>query len=139
MEAKLASIQGALDKIRATEGEMKSYLVELEKARPEEGKLVFNAFSQLQNEVAGLKVAQQQQAAATAGLSSATAAGITGLAATGLSSEHILMLNKMKAQVDTLVATEQARPCHCGDVDSRRCRPRPLARSAVRLFQPCSL
>ena len=118
VEAKFASIHGALEKLKATESEMKTYLVELEKTRPEEGKLVFNTFSQLQEEVAGLKVAQQQQTAAMAGLSSATAAGITGLAASGLSGEHLMMLNVMKAQVDTLVATEQSRPCHCGDVDS---------------------
>ena len=45
VETKFASIQGALDKIRATEEEMKMYLAELDRARPEEGKLVFNAFS----------------------------------------------------------------------------------------------
>ena len=35
VEAKFASTKGALDTLRATEEEMKAYIAELEKARPE--------------------------------------------------------------------------------------------------------
>ena len=75
VEAKLTSIKDALETLRSTEAEMKAYINELEKARPEEGKLVFNTFQELKQEVVVLKNIQQQQAAATA-------AGIGSLAAT---------------------------------------------------------
>ena len=60
------------------------------------------------------------------GLAAATAAGLSGLAATGvatgLSAAHLSMLDTMKALVETLVSAEQSRPCHCGDVDSNTAR-----------------
>ena len=45
---------------------MNAYIIELEKARPEEGTMVFATPSQLADEVASLKAIQQQQAATTA-------------------------------------------------------------------------
>ena len=84
--------------------------------------MVFNTFNALKQEVAGMQMEQQRQAAATAGLSSATAAGISGLAAAGMSEEQAGMLNSMKTQVEALVAAEQPRPCHCPDVLSNIAR-----------------
>jgi hypothetical protein len=122
IEAKLTSIKGAMESIHATETEMKEYLIELEKARPEEGRLVFTAFKELKQEVTSVKAFQMQQAAATTSLSTATAAGLNGLAATGVSSglsaTHVVMLDKMKEQIEALVIAEHARPCHCEDVDN---------------------
>jgi hypothetical protein len=119
VEAKLESIKTAVDKLHSTEEEMKAYLIELEKARPGEGRMGFGAFKDLKQEVAEVK-------AMANGLSSATAAGLNGLAAsgmtTGLSAAHASMLDTMKAQVEALVIAEQARPCHCGDVDSNTAR-----------------
>ena len=71
--------------------------------------MVFAQFPALSSEVAAIKTVQQRQAAATAGLSSATAAGLNGLAATGstasLSAEQINMLDSMKVQLEGLVAS----------------------------------
>ena len=126
LETKLEEVKGsvetALDQIHKTENEMKQYLVELEQARPEEGKLVFNAFSHLKGEVAAIQAVQQAQALATAGLSSATAAGIHGLASAGGSAEHATMLEALRVEVQALVQAEQTRPCHCPDVDSNTAR-----------------
>ena len=60
---------------------MKEYLQELSTQRPEEGRMVFAQFHAMREEVNAIRATQQQQAAATAGLSSAAAAGISGLAA----------------------------------------------------------
>ena len=80
VESKLAAIATSLEQIRKAEEDMKTYLNELERARPEEGKMVFSAFNQLRQEVANVATAQAQQAAAqaaaTAGLFSATAAAV---------------------------------------------------------------
>ena len=88
--------------------------------------MVFSAFTELKQEVSSLKAAQQEQAVVTSGLSQATAAGLSGLAASGVVSglplAHASMLDTMKAQIETLVNAEQSRPCHCGDVDSNTTR-----------------
>jgi hypothetical protein len=124
IEAKLTSVKSALDELKATEGVMKEYLQELSAQRPEEGKLVFAQFHAMREEVNAVKAMQQQQASSTAGLSSATAAGLSGLASAGvgLSGEQLSMLDTMKSQLATLVAAEQARPCHCKDVDANTIR-----------------
>ena len=119
VEEKIISVKAALDELKATEVIMKDYLSELSTQRPEEGKVVFAQFQAVREELAAVK-------AATAGLSSATAAGLNGLAsagaAPGLSSGQISLLDTMKSQIDTLVATEQVRPCHCPDVDAHAAR-----------------
>ena len=147
IEAKFISIKSAIDQLHTAEEEMKAYIIELEKARPEEGRMVFTAFTELKQEVSNLKAAQQEQAVVTTGLSHATAAGLSGLAASGvasgLSATHLSALDTMKAQIETLTAAEQSRPCHCGDVGSNTttCRLKPLAwrRALARLLQPSSL
>ena len=115
VEAKLVSSKSALDTTRTTEDEMEAYIIEVGKVRPDEGEIVSATFSQLKEDIAGLKASQQQKAAATAGLFSATAAGTSGLAITGLLGEHVSMLNTVKAQVEARVAAEQSRPRHCSD------------------------
>ena len=88
--------------------------------------MVFTALTELKQEVSNLKAAQQEQAVVTTGLSHATAAGLSGLAASGvasgLSATHLSALDTMKAQIETLTAAEQSRPCHCGDVDNNTTR-----------------
>ena len=126
IETKLVAVKTSLDELEATEKIMKDYLQELSAQRPEEGKMVFSAFQSLREEVEAIKMTQQQQAAATANLSSATAAGLNGIVpngtGSGLSAEHISMLDSMKATLEGLVASEQPRPCHCPDVTSNIAR-----------------
>ena len=59
---------------------MKAYIIELEKARPEEGRMVSTVFTELEQRVSGVETAQGQQATRVSGLSNATAASLNGLA-----------------------------------------------------------
>ena len=126
IEAKLVAVKSALDELEATEKTMKEYLQTLHTQRPEEGKMVFSQFHAVREELEALKTTQQQQAAITVNLQSATAAGLNGLASTGvvngLSESQASMLDIMKSQLETLVATEESRPCHCPDVTSNVAR-----------------
>ena len=73
----------------------------------------------MREELNAVKAVQHQQDAPTA-------AGLNGLASTGmttgLSAAHASLLDLMKSQVGSLVAAEQPRPCHCPDVDSNTAR-----------------
>ena len=93
------------------EDAMGQYLSELQQERPEEGKTIVTAFKVLQGEVDKLRFYQAQQATATAGLSTATAAGLNSVAAGVGSADE---MQAIRQQVEALVTAQQAQPCHCG-------------------------